>query len=113
VWDDEAMRTLQVPLANPIGSPKLAPADYYYRIPVRTIYKQYPVYAPGREPAGYMEWLKKWKPVIVWDNASYKPKLQTEADWLKAGEIVFDAPIIYSTENKGGFLIEDVTSRHL
>ncbi len=111
MWDDEAMRTLEVPLANPIGSPKHAPADYYYRIPVRSIYKQYPVYAPGREPAGYMEWLKKQEPVIIWDDASHKPKLQTEADWIKAGEIVLDAPIIYSTENKGGFRMEDVTSR--
>src|SRR5713226_9040286 len=62
MWDDAAMSTLEVPLANPIGSPKQAPADYYYRIPVRIIYKQYPVYAPGREPAGYMEWLRKQEP---------------------------------------------------
>jgi hypothetical protein len=53
-WDDEAMAALEVPLANPIGSPKQVQAEYYYRIPVRKIYKQYPVYAPGREPAGYM-----------------------------------------------------------
>jgi hypothetical protein len=109
MWDDEAMRTLEVPLANPIGSPKHAPADYYYRIPVRSIYKQYPVYAPGREPTGYMEWLKKQEPVIVWDDASHKPKLQTDADWIKAGEIAFDAPSFYSTD-PGGFRMEDVTS---
>jgi hypothetical protein len=104
------MRTLEVPLANPIGSPEHAPADYYYRIPVRAIYKQYAVYAPGREPTGYMEWLRKQEPVIVWDDVSHKPMLQTEADWIKAGEIVLDAPIFYSTE-KGGFRMEDVTSR--
>jgi hypothetical protein len=110
MWDDEAMRTLEVPLANPIGSPKHVPADYYYRIPVRAIYKQYPVYALGREPVGYMEWLKQQEPVVVWDDSSQKPKLQTEADWINAGEIVFDAPIFYSTENKGGYRIEDATS---
>ena len=109
MWDDEAMRTLEVPLANPIGSPKHVPADYYYRIPVRSIYKQYPVYAPGREPAGYMEWLKKQEPVIVWDDASHKPKLQTDADWIKAGEIAFDAPSFDPTD-PGGFRMEDVTS---
>ena len=43
--------------ANPIGSPKHIAAEYYYKIPVRPIYKQYPVYAPGCEPAGYMDWL--------------------------------------------------------
>jgi Di-haem oxidoreductase, putative peroxidase len=109
-WDDAAMADLEVPLANPIGSPKQISADYYYRIPVRPIYKQYPVYAPGREPAGYMDWLKQQEPVTLWDDATHKPKLQTEADWIKAGEIVLDAPIIYSIENKGGFRMEDVRS---
>jgi hypothetical protein len=27
------------------------------------------------------------------DDAGHKPPLQTEADWIKAGEIVFEAPI--------------------
>jgi hypothetical protein len=38
-WDDQAMARLEVPLANPLGSPKHIASDYYYRIPVRTIYK--------------------------------------------------------------------------
>jgi hypothetical protein len=92
-WDDAAMATLEVPLADPIGSPKHVSADYYYRIPVRPIYKQYPVYAPGHEPLGYMDWLKQQEPVIVWDDAGHRPALRTEADWVKAGEIVFDAAI--------------------
>ncbi len=92
-WDDAATATLEVPLADPIGSPKHVSTDYYYRIPVRPIYKQYPVYAPGHEPLGYMDWLKQQEPVIVWDDAGYRPALRTEADWVKAGEIVFDAAI--------------------
>jgi hypothetical protein len=52
MWDDAAMATLEVPLANPVGSPIPVSAEYYYSIPVRPIYKQYAVYAPGREPAG-------------------------------------------------------------
>jgi hypothetical protein len=102
------MRTLEVPLANPIGSPKQAPADYYYRIPVRPIYKQYPVYAPGREPAGYMAWLKQQEPVIVWD-ASHKPKLATDADWISAGEIVFSAGGT-AADDKGFITMADVQS---
>jgi hypothetical protein len=31
-WDDEAMAALEVPLADPIGSPKHVSSDYYYRI---------------------------------------------------------------------------------
>jgi hypothetical protein len=62
------------------GSPKHVSADYYYRIPVRPIHKQYPIYAPGHEPPGYFEWLKKQKPVIVWDDKGHAPPLETEAD---------------------------------
>jgi hypothetical protein len=109
-WDDAVMPTLEVPLANPIGSPKPVSADYYYRIPVRPIYKQYPVYAPGREPAGYLEWLKKQDPVILWDDASHKPKLETEADWIKAGEDVFSAPLFSEAGDQGFIAIADIKS---
>jgi hypothetical protein len=98
-WDDAAMATLEVPLANPIGSPKHVSADYYNKIPVRPIYKQYPVYAPGHEPPGYMDWLKQQEPQIIWDNAGHRPPLQTHADWVKAVEVVFDA-IIYYTNHR-------------
>ena len=76
-WDDAAMAALEVPLANPIGSPRQVQAEYYYKIPVRKIYKQYPVYAPGREPAGYLDWLKRQEPVLLWDDAGRKPQLRT------------------------------------
>ncbi len=95
-WDDAAIATLQVPLANPIGSPKDVSSNYYYKIPVRPIYKSYPIYAPGHEPAGYMEWLKQQDPVVVWDDGNHRPPLRTKADWIKAGEAVFDAPIEFS-----------------
>jgi hypothetical protein len=91
-WDDAAMATLEVPLANPVGSPKHVPASYYYRIPVRPIYKSYPIYAPGHEPPGYMNWLRRQEPVIVWDDKGHRPPLVTQGDWLKAGEMVFGAP---------------------
>lgn len=29
MWDDDAMANLEVPLANPIGSPKPVSAEYY------------------------------------------------------------------------------------
>jgi len=94
-WDDAAMATLEVPLSNPIGSPKHVPAEYYYKIPVRPIYKSYPVYAPGHEPPGYQDWLKQLQPQVIWDDAGHRPRLETGAEWIKAGEIVFDAPTGY------------------
>jgi hypothetical protein len=91
-WDDAAIATLELPLANPVGSPKHVSADYYYRIPVAPIYKSYPVYAPGREPARYLERLRQQAPEIIWDTDTHRPMLDTDADWVAAGEIVFDAP---------------------
>src|SRR5215510_6105774 len=43
-WDDQEMASLEIPLADPAGSPVHISADYYYRIPVRPIYKSYQVY---------------------------------------------------------------------
>jgi hypothetical protein len=99
-WVDAEMAELEVPLADPAGSPKHVPAEYYYKIPVRPIYKQYPVYAPGHEPLGYIESLKQLDPVIIWggeEKGANRPILKTEADWIRAGELVFEAPIAYGT----------------
>jgi hypothetical protein len=52
------------------------------------IYKSYPVYAPGREPAGYESWLKNREPVIAFDAA----RLTSAEDWVAAGEVVFNSP---------------------
>ena len=94
-WDDQAMAAFELPLANPVSPRRHVTADYYYRIPVRPIYKSYPVYAPGKEPSGYMEWLKQQEPVTLWDAT----KLKTENDWIEAGKIVFEAPIHFD-ENR-------------
>ncbi len=90
-WDDSEMAALQLPLVDSTASPKQIPSDYYYRIPVRTIYKNYPVYAPGSEPADYLEWLKQQEPQSAFDAGA----LKTEADWIRAGELVFDSPISF------------------
>lgn len=72
VWDDAEMAKLQLPLVIPTASPKQVTADYYYRIPVRTIYKNYPVYVPGKEPAGYLEWLKQQEPQSAFEPSTFK-----------------------------------------
>ena len=91
VWNDQEISTLHVPLANAVATPEHVSSEYYYQIPVRPIYKSYPVYAPGKEPIGYQEWLKEQTPELAFDPSS----LKTEDDWIKAGEIVFDAPVFY------------------
>jgi hypothetical protein len=91
-WDDQEIARHEVPLADPTSSPKHVSSEYYYRMPVRPIYKSYPVYAPGREPVGYLDRLRQEEPVVVWDEKQAPPH-GSDADWVRAGEIVFDAPI--------------------
>jgi hypothetical protein len=105
-WDDAEIARHEVPLANPIGSPRHVSSDYYYRMPVRPIYKSYPVYAAGREPAGYMDWLKRQDPVVLWDDAGHAPPLQSEADWIRAGQVAFEAPTSFGA--RANFRIADI-----
>src|SRR5437773_11235846 len=64
-WDDEAMLSSEIPLAQPNVSPKYVSSDYYYRIPVRPIYKSYSVYYPGKEPTEYISRLRKQEPQSI------------------------------------------------
>ncbi len=90
-WDLEALRSLEVPLADARFSPSYVSPEYYYSIPEMTIYKSYPVYAPDREPPGYFERLQGLEPEIVFDAST----LASKGDWIRAGELVFDAPIVF------------------
>jgi cytochrome c553 len=86
-WDDGEVEAFQVPLAQRDRSPRFLNSREYYGLKVRPIYRTYPVYAPGREPAGYMEGLKQKEPEIVFDPS----RLRTKQDWINAGEVVFDS----------------------
>src|SRR5947209_1399293 len=92
-WDEQALADLQVPLADSSRNPHDISADDYYRIPVRPIYKSYPKYDPDHEPRGYLAWLRRQEPVVLWDDGAHRPRLVTEADWIKAGELVFNTPV--------------------
>ncbi len=94
-WDEGALASLEVPLAEARSSPKHISADEYYRLPVRPIYKSYADYDSAHEPRGYRDWLRQQEPVVLWDDGAHRPKLETEADWIKAGELVFDAPVLF------------------
>src|SRR5678815_491886 len=90
-WSTAGVKALEVPLANPKYSPIHISESAYYSLPPRTIYKSYPVYHPKREPAGYWQWLQEQEPQIAFDPAAIK----TQDDWVKAGELVFNAPISF------------------
>jgi hypothetical protein len=111
-WDTDALASLEVPLAEPNHSPKHISADDYYRLPVRPIYKSYPRYHPDREPQGYGDWLRQQDPIVLWDDGAHRPPLETEADWIRAGELVFDAPVLFfpglasSVEERRAFIAQ-------
>jgi cytochrome c553 len=88
VWDEDALRELELPRVG-LGLPaRHVTADYYYRIRVDRIPKTYPVYAPDREPPGYLQWLRTQEPQDAIDFS----QLESKADWIRAGQLVFDAP---------------------
>jgi hypothetical protein len=97
-WDEAALADLEVPLADAGSSPRHISADRYYRLPVRPIYQSYPKYHPDKEPTGYRDSLRRREPVVLWDDGAHRPTLETEADWIKAGELVFNAPVLFTPQ---------------
>ncbi len=86
VWDDDAMAKLEIRLATDVKVQHI-PSAYYYQIPVRTIYKTYPIYHPDREPPGYFAELLQKDPEIAFDSS----RLKTKEDWIRAGQQVFES----------------------
>jgi mono/diheme cytochrome c family protein len=91
-WDDDAVAGLELPLAQRDRSPRYMSAEEYYKLKVRPIYRAYPVYLKGREPAGYLEALKQKDPEIIFDPS----KLHTKEDWIQAGKLVFESDTRFS-----------------
>lgn len=46
-WDELALHDLESPLARPEASARHIRSEFYYRIPIRPIYRTYAIYAPG------------------------------------------------------------------
>lgn len=97
VWEDRDVQTFELPLAQADRSPRYLSSKDYYALKERVMYRSYPVYAPGREPAGYREWLKQRQPEIIFDAS----KLRTRADWIEAGKVIFQSHINISPAPEG------------
>jgi len=78
-----------------------------YRMPELKIYKSYPVYAPDREPAGYREKRRHVQPELAFDVS----QLRTDADWVRAGELVFDAPVTITSVEIAGYVSDPAWNR--
>ncbi len=84
-WDEDALADWALPVAGLNQRPQHISAKEYYAMSVENL-RTYPVYFPGREPAGYWEMLQKVGPQPLIEPE----KLETEADWLAAGQRVFE-----------------------
>lgn len=91
VWDGSAVKNVELPLAQRDRSPGYITAEEYYKLKVRPIYRSYPIYVQGKEPPGYIEWLKQREPEVIFDPS----KLHTKGDWIGAGHIVFETGAVY------------------
>lgn len=91
-WKDDAMKDVELPLANSIATPTHITEEYYYQIPEMKLHRSYPVYHPDQEPTGYFEKLLTTEPEVIWDSER-RPSLDSEADWVAAGALIFEMPI--------------------
>ena len=83
-WDEEALREWATPVSGLNVRPGHFPAAEYYAAPVDNL-RTYPVYYPGREPAGYWDMLQKAGPRRLIEPET----LRSDADYVRAGERVF------------------------
>ena len=88
VWDMEQLQSMHLPYPDTSIKLGFISEKYYDQLPLRVAYKTYPFYMSGSEPAGYYDSLAKLDPVINFDVKD----LKTEADWIKAGEVIYELP---------------------
>ena len=83
-WNDRELSDW----ATPVVGINVRPGHYsekeYYSAPELELVRTYPVYAPGREPAGYWQMIRNAKPERL-----LTPGARTESEWVEAGKRVF------------------------
>src|SRR5262245_61484611 len=83
-WDELALRDWATPVAGLNVRPGHFSEEEYLRAPVDNL-RTYPVYYPGREPAGYFEMIQNVGPKPIIEPET----LKTADDWVRAGKRVF------------------------
>jgi len=89
-FDEEGLEDFELPLPRGMIAEHITP-EYYYGIPERVIYTTHPMYHPDHEPEGYLDSLRALGPSIALDTDT----IDTDDEWIRAGELVFDAPQLY------------------
>jgi mono/diheme cytochrome c family protein len=105
-WDETQLVDWATPVAGLNVRPSHISPDEYYSMPVEN-YRSYPVYMPGREPEGYWEMLQHIGPKPLIESAT----LKTQADWIKAGQRVFEEATLPQLTTFDSGLIAPVRNR--
>jgi len=104
-WNDRDLQGWATPVAGLNVRPGHYSEEEYYSAPVGEYVRTYPVYFPGREPAGYWEMIRNQKPEPL-----IRPGARTREAWLQEGRRIFhelDLPYLRNYDPK---LIELVSS---
>jgi hypothetical protein len=94
VWDEAALADWALPLAGLGVAPTHMSSEDYYALPEENL-RSYPVYMPALEPDGYWEQIRQSGPQPLFERAG----LETEADWIAAGERVFQDWVVLRTQD--------------
>jgi mono/diheme cytochrome c family protein len=105
VWNDRELADWATPVAGLNIRPGHYTEEQYYSAPVGEFVRTYPVYFPGREPAGYWEILQNAKPETL-----IRPGARAMTEWVQEGQRVFrelDIPYLRSYDPKLVEIVRD------
>lgn len=108
IWDDKLLATWSLPLAGIGAKPHYVSEKEYYALPVDNL-RTYPVYHPDFEPKGYRDWLKQQGAQLLIEPE----KIQTEADWVQAGQRVFDELDVPETRSDDPAIMAYISDREV
>ncbi|HEV3331302.1 MAG TPA: hypothetical protein VG096_09995 [Bryobacteraceae bacterium] len=97
-WNDRDLAEWAMPVAGLNVRPGHYTEQQYYSAPAGEFVRTYPVYFPGREPAGYWDMLRNAKPEPL-----ITPGPRSMVDWVKEGRHIFrelDIPYLRSYDPK-------------
>lgn len=98
IWTDKDLKGWATPVAGINEVPHHYSEKEYYAAPADNL-RSYPVYAPGREPQGYRDWLQQQEPQPLVEEG----KARTDTEWVEAGKRVFaelDLPTVRTDDKR-------------
>jgi mono/diheme cytochrome c family protein len=104
-WNDRDLAEWATPVARLNVRPGHYTEQEYYTAPPGEFVHTYPVYFPGREPAGYWDMLRNAKPEPL-----ITPGPRSMVDWVKEGQRIFrelDIPYLLSYDPKFVEILRD------